>query len=99
MSKIIFHTRIIHTWNQIIKLFAVPWNTCYYEELEPGEIQNIKTSTAFLKIGKHIEKEKVNLSDLTLKFIFFKIESIFCEPFPKNIKSILSVYLHSLLDK
>ena len=30
---------------------------------------NTKTLTAFLKIGKHLEK--VNLSDLTSKFIFF----------------------------
>ena len=75
------------------------------------ELQNTKTSTTFLKIGKHLEKEKVNLSDLTSKFFFFRIESIFCKPFPKNtnpysqylpssfIISILTTYPHSLLDK
>ena len=89
------------------------------------EIQNTKTSTAFWKIGKHLEKDNVN------NFIFLRIESMFPEAFPKNtnqyfqhltslfsnyihhsvftfiiqylpssfIISILSIYLHSLLDK
>ena len=65
------------------------------------EIQNTKTSTAFLKIGKHFEKEKGNLSDLTSNLFFFKIESMFSEPFPKNtnqysqyLPSSFSNYIH-----
>ena len=70
-------------------------------EIRAREIQNTKTSTAFWKIVKHLEKEKVNLSDLTSNFIFFRIESMFCEPFPKNtnqysryLPSSFSIYLH-----
>ena len=66
------------------KIVYCSLKTCYYEELEPVELQNIKTSTTFLKLGKHFEKQSVKLSDLTSKFFFFRIESIFCEPFPKN---------------
>ena len=103
MSKVILF-RIIHARNQITKLFIVPWNACYYEELEPVEIQNTKTSTAFLKIGKYLEKENWRQFDLTSKFIFFRIESMFCEPILKNtiqcsqyLSSSFSIYLHHLV--
>ena len=63
--------RITHARNQITKLFTVPWNAYYYEELEPVKLQNNKTSRTFLENGKHLEKQKINLFDLTSKFIFF----------------------------
>ena len=88
--------RIIHARNQFTKLFTVPWNACYYEELKPVELQNIKTSTTFLKIGKHFKKGKVNLSDFTSKFIFFRPESMFWEPFPKNTNQYSQYFHHSV---
>ena len=93
MCKIILF-RIIQARNQITKLFTVTWNACYYEELEPRKLQNTKTSTTFSKISKHFKKEKVNLSDLTSKFILFRIESMFCKTFPKNTSQYFSIYLH-----
>ena len=68
---------MIHAQNQITKLFTVPSNTCCYEELEPVEIQKYQYFDNYLKKGKHFEKEKVKISDLTSKFIFFRIESMF----------------------
>ena len=44
--------------NKIAKLFTDYFRTCRYIELEPTEIQNAKTSTAFLKRGEYIENEK-----------------------------------------
>ena len=100
MCKIILF-RIIQARNQITKLFTITWNACYYEELEPRKLQNTKTSTTFSKISKHFKKEKVNLSDLTSKFILFRIESMFCKTFPKNtsqysqyLLSSFSIYLN-----
>ena len=93
MCKIILF-RIIQARNQITKLFTVTWNACYYEELEPRKLQNTKTSTNFSKISKHFKKEKVNLSDLTSKFILFRIESMFCKTFPKNTSQYSQLYLH-----
>ena len=61
-----------------------------------GDTNYQKSWTAFLKIGKDLEKEKVNLSDLTSKFIFFRIESMFCEPFPKNTNQYFQ-YLPSFI--
>ena len=87
--------RIIQDRNQIIKLLTIPWNTCYYEELEPVEILNTKTSTTFLKIGRHFEKEKVDLSDLTSNFTFFSdLKACFANAFPKILVSILSIYFY-----
>ena len=34
MCKVILFG-IVHAWNQIKKLFTVPWNTSYYEKLDP----------------------------------------------------------------
>ena len=78
--------RIIHARNQITKTFIVPWKTCRLVELEPVEIQNAKNLTSFWNKDKYIEKKKVlaNLSDLISNFIFFKVESMFCEPCPKE---------------
>ena len=59
MCKIILF-RIIYAPNQVTKLFIALWKSCHYEELEPVETQNSKTSTAFLKKGKYLEKEKLN---------------------------------------
>ena len=66
--------------------------------MEPVEIQNAKTSTAFLKKGRYLEKEKflANLSDLMSKFIFSELKTCFANPFPKRLISILSIYLHDL---
>ena len=101
MCKIIL-LRLIHSRNQITKPCTVRWHSCYYEELEPVELGNTKTSTKFLMIGKHLKMEKVNLSDLTSKFFFFRIESMCCEPFPKNtnqysqyLPSSFSIKLHN----
>ena len=98
MCKIILF-RIIHTQNQI-KKFLLFLET---HLLEPVAIQNAKTSTAFLKIDKDLEEENVNLSELTSEFIFFRIESMFCEPFSKNtnqysqyLPSSFSIYFHPL---
>ena len=55
---------------EVLLLFTVPWNTCYYVELEPVEVQSTKTSTIFLKAGKRLQKEKLNLFDLTSKLFF-----------------------------
>ena len=56
---------------------------------------------SFLKIGKHLEKEKVNLSDLKSNLIFFRIESMFSKPYPKDtiqysqyLPSSFSNYIH-----
>ena len=67
-------------------------------ELEPVELQNAKTSTAFLKKGKYIKKEKflVNLSDLISEVLFPELKACFANPFPKRLMSILSIYLHHL---
>ena len=45
--------------NKIGKLSTAPLRTCDYIELELSEIQNAKTSTAFLKRGEYIENEKL----------------------------------------
>ena len=50
---------------------------------------NIKTLTTFPKISKLLEKEKVNLSDLTPNVTFFRIEIMFSERFSKNINPYL----------
>ena len=57
------------------------------------EQQNTKTLTTYLKIGKHLKNEKVNLSNLTSKFKFFS-ENMFASHFPRILISILSVYFH-----
>ena len=59
---------IIHARDQVSKFFNVPCNPCYYEELEPVEIQNAQTSTAFLKEGKYLEKQKF-LVNITVCFL------------------------------
>ena len=91
MCKIILF-RIINAQNQIAKLFTVPWNTFYYEELEPVELPNTKTSTTFLKIGKHLGKEKVNLSDLTSECFFSELRACFASDFPKILINIFSAF-------
>ena len=62
------------------------------------EIQNVESSTAFLKKGKYLEKERflVNLSDLMSKFILSELKAFFANPFPKRLISIPSIYLHHL---
>ena len=59
-------------------------------ELEPMEIMNTKTSSAFLKRGKY--KNETFLLDI----FFFRIESIL--RILKKIINILSIYLHHLRD-
>ena len=48
--------RIIYAQNQITKLSITPLNACHYVELESLETQNAKSSTAFFKRGKYIQK-------------------------------------------
>ena len=93
MCKIILF-RLIHSRNQITKPCTVRWHSCYYEELEPVELGNTKTSTKFLMIGKHLKMEKVNLSDLTSKFFFSELKVCVANHFPKILISILSICLH-----
>ena len=57
------------------------------------EQQNTKALTTYLKIGKHLKNEKVNLSNLTSKFKFFS-EDIFAIHVPKILISIFSVCFH-----
>ena len=45
--------------NKIGKLSTASLRTCDYIELELSEIQNAKTSTAFLKRVEYIENEKL----------------------------------------
>ena len=90
---ILFKT--IHARNQITKLFTVPWNTCYYEELEPVELQNTKTSTAFLEIGKHLKKGEGKPVWFDVKVLFFlELKACFANHFTKIQINILSIYLH-----
>ena len=51
--------------------------------MEPVEIKNSKTSTAFLNKGKYLEKEDflINLSDLISKFIFSELKTFLEKPF------------------
>ena len=55
---------------------------------------------SFLKMDEHLEKEKVNLSDLMSNVITVRIESMFSEPFHKHtnqyshyLPSSFSIYL------
>ena len=67
-------------------------------KLEPAEIQNAKTLTAFLTKGKYLEKEKllVNLSDLLLKFTVTELKACFVNPSQKRVISFLSIHFHQL---
>ena len=59
------------------------------------EIQNTNTSTAFLKKGKYLDKEKflVNLSDLMSEFIFSELKIFFATPFSKRLINKYSLYI------
>ena len=50
--------RIAHAQNQITKSFITPWKACQHKELDSVETENTKTSTASLKRGKYLEKER-----------------------------------------
>ena len=65
--------------------------------MEPVQMQNTKTLTAFLKKGKYLENENllVTLSDLMSKLIFSEFKASFANPFQKRLISILSIYLPS----
>ena len=103
----------LHVQNNIIQnnLCAKPNHKIVYCSLKSMLLRGIRARGAtkyenfdnFLKIGKHLEKEKVKLSDLKSKFIFFRIECMFCKLFPKNTNqyphylfSSFSIYLHSV---
>ena len=48
---------IIHSQNQITKLFIAPSKACHYVELEPVQTQNAKISGTSLKRSNYLEKE------------------------------------------
>ena len=93
MCKIILFI-IIHLRNQVTKLFVA---LCHYLELDPVETPNTKTSTAFLKKGKYLKKERffVNLYDLMSKFIFSELKLFLAKLLSIRLISILSIYRQS----
>ena len=81
--------RIIYSRKKITELFIAPLKACHYVELEPVEIENTNTSTAFLKKDKYLDNEKflVSLSDLMSEFIFSELKVFFATPFSKRLIS------------
>ena len=83
---------VLGHFSRSIRLSFVSEGTCQYIELESAEIQNTKTSEAFLKRGESIENEKLllNLSDIK---VFFRIEGILSKTFVKRTISIVGIRL------
>ena len=60
-------------------------------QLEPMEIQNAATSTAFLKKGEYLQNEEFLLNLPDIKVYFFRTESILSKTFLKKAISILII--------
>ena len=83
------------TFHVVFVLSFASQGTCQYIELESAEIQNTKTSEAFLKRGESIENEWLLLKLSDMK-VFFRIEGILSKTFLKKAISIVGIRFHFL---